>query len=279
MDLEAPTQSRVGKSTSSTGEAHGTISAMGILVIGNWKMNPGSKKDAVKLIKTLTGASAKYTNVTTVIAPPFPYLSLVTPKKQLSLGAQTLDVETPFTGGVSVSMLKDLHVSYVILGHSERRAHGETDVHISARTTSAVDAGLRAVVCVGEKERDHSGKYFGVIESQVLAALKKINRTQLSRIVIAYEPVWAISSGDGRGVTATPDIAHEMKLFIQKVLVGKYGRTIALRVPIIYGGSVNPENANALLGGEVDGFLVGGASIKSDAFISILKTAAAYGKK
>lgn len=252
---------------------------MGILVIGNWKMNPGSRKEAKTLIKTLSDACTKNKSISAVIAPPFPYLELVTPRKQLMLGAQTLDVETPLTGGISVSMLKDLKVSFVILGHSERRALGETDAQVGIKVTTAVTAGLKAVVCVGEKERDHSGRYFGVVESQVLSALKNINRSQLTHVVIAYEPVWAISTGDGKGATATPDIAHEMKLFIQKVLVGKYGRAAALRVPIIYGGSVNPENTNALLGGEVDGFLVGGASIKAHAFISILKTVAAYGKK
>jgi len=258
---------------------HGTISAMGILVIGNWKMNPGSRKDALKLIKLFNAACAKNKNISAVIAPPFPYLSLVTPKKQLKLCAQSFDVEMPLTGGISIPMLKDLKVSYVIVGHSERRAHGETDTQIGVKVTVATQDALKVVVCVGEKERDHSGKYFGTVEAQVLAALKNVTRSQLVNIVIAYEPIWAISSGDGRGETATPDTAHEMKLFIQKVLVGKYGRAAALRVPIIYGGSVNPENASALLGGEVDGFLVGGASIKADAFISILKTAAAYGKK
>lgn len=249
------------------------------IVIGNWKMNPHKTKDAIKLHAALSKGVKGIKQVTTVFTPPYPYLPLVKGSASLALGAQNVDVGSgPLTGGVSLAMLTDLKVTYVIVGHSERRARGETDAHTREKVNGIIASKMNVVLCVGEKERDHGGKYLGEVESQLTTALTDVSRSQLANIIIAYEPVWAISKGDGKGQTATPEHAHEMKLFIQKILVGKYGRAAALRVPVLYGGSVNKENVSELLRGEVDGFLVGGASLIPDAFISILKTTSAYAR-
>jgi triosephosphate isomerase len=130
---------------------------------------------------------------------------------------------------------------------------------------------MTPIICVGETVRDTHGKYYGVIESQLRTALLGVKKSEIEKVIVAYEPVWAISRGDGKGQTATPHDAHEMKLFIQKVLVELYGRTIAMRVRIIYGGSVNETNAEVMMKeGEVDGFLIGGASLKPDQFAKII---------
>lgn len=247
------------------------------LVIGNWKMNPATATLAQKLVKGITEALKKDSRLSAIIAPPFPFLSVVGKlHPRLSLAAQSLShkKEGPYTGEVSATMLRSLGVSCVIVGHSERRALGETDEMINLKVLLALKEKISPIICVGEKERDTHGKYFSIVEEQLTRALLGVSKVQLAHVVIAYEPVWAISKGDGKGETATPEHAHEMKLFIQKVLVSLYGRQVAMKVPVIYGGSVNPQNVEELAEkSEADGFLVGGASVNVDSFITILKAA------
>lgn len=216
-----------------------------------------------------------------VIAPPFPFISdmeRLSPSKRIELAAQDVFFETSgaHTGEVSVPMLKSVGCNHVIIGHSEMRARGESDNEIYRDIKAVLKSKLTAIVCVGETERDSHGNYFSVVEAQLRSAIRDIPRAKLNQLVVAYEPVWAI----GTGKTATPEDAHEMKLFIQKILTDQYGRSALKKVRIIYGGSVKKKNAEALLEqGEVDGFLIGGASLKAAEFVDIVKISEDYVKK
>lgn len=243
-------------------------------------MNPPTIGLARKLfldIRTRLGNRPRKTHV--VVAPPLPFISeleQLAPSKRIEIAAQDVFYEKSgaHTGEVSVSMLKSVGVSYVILGHSEMRARGESDYDINADTLAALRSGLTAIVCVGEKLRDSHGSHFTFVETQLSAALADVPKTKLSQLVIAYEPVWAI----GTGKNATPEDVQEMKLFIQKVLADRFGRSVASKVGILYGGSVTKKNAKILLeNGEVDGFLIGGASLRPAEFVQIVNLAETHG--
>jgi triosephosphate isomerase (TIM) len=245
------------------------------IVAGNWKMNPTTKSEAERLIRSMVKKLSR-PKATVVIAPPTLYTDVVKKSlgKKYQLGAQNAHEKEngPYTGNISARMLFGSGVRYVILGHSERRKEGESNEQVREKVQSILAAKLVPIVCVGERERDHQARYFSFVEAQVRTALSGTKKADMKHVIIAYEPVWAISSGDGKGKTATPDDAHEMKLFIQKVLAELFGRAVGLSVPILYGGSVNEGNAKELMTrAQVDGFLVGGASLKTDAFITIIK--------
>jgi triosephosphate isomerase (TIM) len=234
------------------------------LVIGNWKMHPQTDAMAKRLATELKKLLSHKDGVIAVVAPPSIFIPVVSDTRNsartFSLGAQNVHKEPlgAFTGEVSLPMLKSYGVEYVILGHSERRAHGETDAEVQEKVSAVLKAGFTAVVCVGETKRDHGGHYLGAIERQIREALKGLSKAKLGHVVIAYEPVWAI----GTGQTATPGDVHEMKIFIEKTLTDLYGRNYAQKVRVLYGGSVNGKNAGEIMKeGMVDGFLVGGASL------------------
>jgi len=177
------------------------------------------------------------------------------------------------TGEVSTAMLKSLSVTHVIVGHSERRAMGEGDAVIAQKVERIHKSGLIAVACIGEKNRDIEGNYFNEVESQLQAILRTLTPRFASKLIIAYEPIWAI----GTGKNATAEDVQEMKLFIQKVIADSMGRSVVAKIRIIYGGSVTSDNAENLLEvGGADGFLVGGASLKALDFAAIVKTADNY---
>ena len=174
-----------------------------------------------------------------------------------------------FTGEISPLMLKDMGATHVILGHSERRhIFGETDALIGKKMKAALSHGLTPVLCVGEKlEARKSGATFSVVREQILSGLAPATHETVEKIIIAYEPVWAI----GTGWTATPEQANEVHGYIRGLVSEKFGEDVARRIPILYGGSVKPENAYGLIKmSEVDGFLVGGASLKADSFLKII---------
>ena len=252
-----------------------------LLVMGNWTMNPptiGSAKELMLDIRK--GIGRHKSEVEVVVAPPTVYLpemERITPSQRILLGAQDVHSEKsgPHTGEVSLSMLESVGVSHIIIGHSERRAAGETDLEIYKNVQTVLKGKAVAVVCVGETHRDAHGNYFGVVEAQLRAALRDVKPMCLKYLTIAYEPVWAIGTGE----TATPEDAHEMRLFIQKILMDRFGRSALKKVRILYGGSVKPQNAEALLQeGEVDGFLIGGASLKAKDFTEIVKIGERYVK-
>ena len=246
-----------------------------ILIAGNWKMN-GLIGDGAALAKEIASNVKKLKpNAEILVCPPFTLLTTV--KKALrgskvKLGAQDCHVEEKgaHTGDVSPVMLKDAGCDYVILGHSERRTdHKETNALVKAKATAALKAGLKVIVCVGETlaERE-DGKAFEVTEKQVKGSLPA--EANASNTVIAYEPVWAI----GTGKTATPDDAEAVHEHIRKVLVKKCGKGVASRMRILYGGSMKPANAAELIAKEdIDGGLIGGASLKAADFTAIIEKA------
>ena len=210
--------------------------------------------------------------VEVVLVPPFtllaPMSALFPKNKTVRLGAQTVSkfTDKPHTGDISAGMLKALGVSTVIVGHSERRQAGEDDEMVRAQVVTAQGAGLSVVLCVGEKERDPAGAHFSGIEKQLSTALKG---AVPNKVVVAYEPVWAI--GKTAAEAMKPQDLEEMVIFIRKTLADLFGRPAALKIPIIYGGSVEGSNASELLqDGGVAGFLVGHASAEADTFIEII---------
>ncbi len=244
-------------------------------------MNPATVGAAKKLFLAIRKAlGRKRLNVHIAVAPPFPFLSeleRLSPSQRISLAAQDVFFEAigAHTGEVSLPMLKSVGVTAVIVGHSERRARGESDHEIYEDVSTLFKSNVTGIICVGENERDDSGNFYSVVEAQLRSALRGVPKTKLKQLVIAYEPVWAI----GTGAVATPEDVHEMKLFIQKILTDHFGRAGAEKVRVIYGGSVKKKNAAALLEeGQVDGFLIGGASLKAKEFVSIINIAHEYEK-
>lgn len=245
------------------------------IVIGNWKMNPASSAEAKKLFSQIKRASNTLKKVDVVIATPFPYISLLhTDSKKFLLGAQNVSGELSgaLTGEVSASMLRSLDVSYVIVGHSERRAMGESDEMVNKKIKTALGAGMKAVVCIGEKTRDTSGTYLSFLRGQILGTLAGLSKRDLQDVVLAYEPIWAIGSASKGAMDANS--LHETTLYIQKILSEIYGREGTSMIPILYGGSVDESNAESLLTeGKIRGFLVGRASLSLETFLPIVMVA------
>ena len=245
-------------------------------IAGNWKMNL-NRAQAIALAEALI-ARAGEVAVDWAICPPAVYLDAVGPivkGSSLGLGAQNLYHEPngAFTGETSAEMLLDLGCQYVILGHSERRhILGETDADVNKKVRRALESKLTPIVCVGETlaERE-SGRTQAVVQSQFDGSLAGLTAEQVSTLVIAYEPVWAI----GTGKVASPAQAEEVHSDLRKLLESRYNAEVASKVRIQYGGSVKPDNAAELLAQpNIDGALVGGAALKADGFLAIVKAAA-----
>jgi triosephosphate isomerase len=243
------------------------------LIIGNWKMYVQSPDEARAFARALRRREKDLKGVEAALAPAFP---LMLPLMQalgdssVLVGAQTLSPfrEGAHTGEVSAAMLKELGASFVMIGHSERRAAGESDEQVAQELRLAQDTGLRGVLCIGERERDDHGGHFEFLANQLSGALAH-NPKWPSKLVIAYEPVWAI--GKSASDAMQPLQLRETVIFIRKTLSEIFGREQSRRITILYGGSVEPENARALIEeGDVSGFLVGHASAKIDQFVEIL---------
>ncbi|MBI5400655.1 MAG: triose-phosphate isomerase [Candidatus Yonathbacteria bacterium] len=246
------------------------------LIIGNWKMYPASVKDAKAKFVGIKKIASKLTNVQTVVCPPFVYVSelkkLVTGHRCI-VGAQNtwIENEGAYTGEVSPAMLASLKLSHVIIGHSERRAMSETDELVNKKVLAATKAGLTVVLCVGERERDADGAYLKHIAIQIKTVLHGVTKKDLTQIVIAYEPIWAIGKHAFRA--ASPDDALEVSILIKKTLADLYGKDGA-GVSILYGGSVDSKNAwEFLMKSQINGLLVGRASLDPKVFGEILQSA------
>ena len=242
-------------------------------IAGNWKMNL-NRASAVALAEGVAKAAEDVDGVDMAVCPPSCYLEAVERAiggSKVLLGAQNMyhEKEGAFTGELSAAMLRDLGCTYVILGHSERRhILGETDEAINKKVHAAFSAGLIPIVCVGEllSERE-AGQTLSVIQRQFDGSLAGVSPEQIKTVVIAYEPVWAI----GTGKVATPQQAEEVHLALRKIVSERYNGAIADVVRMQYGGSVKPDNAAELLGQpDIDGALVGGASLKVDQFLGIV---------
>jgi len=244
------------------------------LIAGNFKMhlNGEQVKGLCRAISDFVKAMG-YSDRDVLMCPPFVYLMAAVESVDTGLvkvGAQNVyfEKEGAFTGEISCGMLKDCGVSYVIIGHSERRKYFfETEELLRKKIISAIDSGLIPIYCVGEKiEERNADRHFDVVRKQVEEGLKGVSFTS-DNLVIAYEPVWAI----GTGVNATPEQAEEMHLFIRKIVSDMIGKEVAENLRILYGGSVKPDNIDSLMKMEdIDGALVGGASLKAEQFTRII---------
>lgn len=246
-------------------------------IAGNWKMNTDAK-GAVDLAAAMVQQLKGIESVDIAICPPFVYLhdvAKVLTSGNIALGAQDVYFESngAFTGEISCEMLKDVCCSYAIIGHSERRhVIGETDLIINRKVHAAIQAGLMPILCVGELlEQRESGKTNDVVSEQIKNGLKDVSAQQMTAVTLAYEPVWAI----GTGKTATSQQAQEVHEMIRALLGQIYDDCIAQQTRIQYGGSAKPANTAELMANpDVDGLLVGGASLKVDDFAAMIKTVA-----
>ncbi|MDH3351380.1 MAG: triose-phosphate isomerase [Gammaproteobacteria bacterium] len=246
------------------------------LVAGNWKMN-GSTASNAELVAGIVAGAPTSGSVKVLICPPFPYLSTVVAQvagSSVAVGAQTVSEHEAgaFTGEVAPAMLRDIGCEYVIVGHSERRAlYGETSFAVAAKFKAALDAGLKPILCVGETlEQRESGSTESVVEVQLGAVIDKVGIAGFATGVVAYEPVWAI----GTGMTASPQQAQDVHRHIRNVMAG-HDADIAAATQILYGGSMKGENAAGLLAmPDIDGGLIGGASLKAADFLAIAAAAA-----
>lgn len=243
------------------------------IVIANWKMNPTTLLEAKKNFNIFKKIKKNDLSVTTVICPPFVFINELHKSytgNKIFFGAQDVfwQKEGAYTGEISIDMLKSVGVRFVIVGHSERRSLGENDVMISHKINTVLNSGLHAILCIGEGVRDIQGKYLLTIKEQILNALENVESDKIKRLIIAYEPIWAI--GSGNHAIDTHDL-NQTILFIKKQIIEKYGRSIGEKISIIYGGSVDSENAFELISkGGVDGFLVGRSSLNSYEFSKII---------
>lgn len=243
------------------------------LIVGNWKMNK-TASEAVRFVRELATTLPKDPAVETVLAPPFTALESVRgvlgSASHIALGGQNLHWEQQgaFTGEISGPMLRDLGCTYVIVGHSERRAlFGERDADIHKKVRSALASGLRPILCVGESlDQRQSGRTETVVTGQVAAGLAELSNQELANVIIAYEPVWAI----GTGHAATTEQAVAVHRAIRASIADTWNTETAGRMRILYGGSVTPQNAESLLSeSDIDGALVGGACLKTESFATI----------
>lgn len=270
------------------------------IVIGNWKMNPITVAEAKRVIASVKKAARNLHKTAVVMCPPFPFIGYALPRKPEKFGAKgTVGVgaqdafyeeQGAFTGEVSARQLADMDLQCVIVGHSERRHSGarvsdhvedssvsastfsfaaETDAVVAKKAMAVAQTGMIAVLCVGETVRDDQGEYLEFLKNQIRASLHGFPKKFVveGRLIVAYEPVWAIGAKEAM----TPTLIHEMTIFIKKVLADLYGQEEAFDVPILYGGSVNFRNAvDIIRGGEVNGLLVGRESVNAPGFAELI---------
>ena len=244
------------------------------IIAGNWKMHNNLSESQNLVTKLVNGLNDQNINREVIICPPFTSLTEVSnllSGTKIELGAQNMHFENKgaFTGEISADMLKSIGCKYVILGHSERRnIFGETDELINRKIKRALISELTPIFCMGETlEQREDGITNDVIKKQISEGMKGLSEEDVNKIIIAYEPIWAI----GTGKTATPDQAQEVHKFIRSLLRENFSENSSQNIPVLYGGSVKPDNAEDLLAKEdIDGVLVGGACLDVDSFISII---------
>lgn len=244
------------------------------IIAGNWKMNC-TVTEAEALVSNLIPLVKNIKDREIVVCPTFTALSAISKLlkgNNIDFGAQNLHWEEKgaFTGEISAKMIKEIGCKYIIIGHSERRQYfHETDDTVNKKIKAALKVGLTPIVCIGEiLEEREKGQTFTILEKQIRGGFKNLSKDEMSKLVIAYEPVWAI----GTGKTATPAQAEESHIFIRKTLAKIFGEDLSSKIRILYGGSVKPENIRELMNEvDIDGALVGGASLKADSFAKIVK--------
>lgn len=246
---------------------------MAALIVANWKMHPQTLSGAKVLVAASKRALGTKKGVSLIIAPPATLLRELAKgsrSNKVSYAAQNVhfEKEGAFTGEISAWQAKDAGAHHILIGHSERRATGETADDTRKKVTAALAAGLRPILCVGERVRDDEGDYLEEFSQQVLIGLADVPKQKLKDVIIAYEPVWNI----GKEESMTPHLMHEMSLYIRRLLMEPFGKA-ALSIPILYGGSITEMNAQAMLDeGEVQGLLVGHVSVDPVRFGMLLRS-------
>jgi len=243
------------------------------LIVGNWKLHK-TLEETLELVNAIKSGAQKVVDVDVAVAPVFTALSVARAAladSRVGLAAQNCYPENQgaFTGEVSPALLKDIGCRFVILGHSERRQlFGEDGAFINRKVQAVIREGLEAILCIGETlDQREAGTTFDILAGQLREGLQDVSGGSMKQVVVAYEPVWAI----GTGKTATPEQAEEVHAFIRKLLTSLFGAEVAQATRILYGGSVKPDNVDNLMSQpDLDGALVGGASLKSDDFLRIV---------
>ncbi len=247
------------------------------IIGGNWKMNRGTPKEAKEMLDSLIPLVKDFHSVDIVISAPFTVLTTmhdILKDTNIKLGAQNMYFQEKgaYTGEISPLFLKNIGVEYVILGHSERRdIFNESDAMVNEKLKMALSMDLKPIVCIGEHlEEREAGKAKKIIENQFNETFKNLTKEDMLNVIIAYEPIWAI----GTGKTATPEQAEEIHVFIRDLLIKKFDEETSKSIRIQYGGSINPDNAEDLFNKKnIDGGLVGGASLQADSLSQIIKAA------
>jgi len=246
-----------------------------IIVVANWKMNPPTFREAKRIFDATKKAVDKAPNVFVIVTPPSIFLRDLAKSykgKRIAFAPQNVHwlPGGARTGEISISQAADASASYILIGHSERREMGETNEDTGKKVAATLEKKLIPILCVGERERTKNGEHFGIVKEQLRAALAEILPSRISRMIIAYEPVWAI----GGEITMSPREMHEMAIFIRKSIVETHGRS-GQSVKILYGASVGEKNAQAMLSeAPVSGFVVGHVSIDPSRFTAMLKSIA-----
>ena len=245
-----------------------------VYVVANWKMKPGTIGEAKKLFLDVKKLAVRLSKTTLVICPPVAFLSELHKLyvgAKLAFGAQDIHREPKgsYTGEISAEMVHSVGASYTIIGHSEQRALGDTNSDVNKKIHVALKEKLTTIICIGESRRDESGAYLTFLTQELHEAFKDVSKSALKNVILAYEPIWAIGK-TGKEAMLPSDV-HETVLFLRKVLSECYDKKTAFALPVLYGGSVEAENAEALLReGGVNGFLVGHASLVPTEFSTIL---------
>lgn len=245
------------------------------LIVANWKMNPESPREAKEIFNPIKRLALTLNKVNTVICPPAVYLPLLQSKSsKLTFGAQDAfgDLLGAYTGKIGPTMLRNSGATYIILGHSEVRAMRDNDLAINHKLRLALKNNLKVILCVGEHHRDEQAAYLQFIKSQLEEDLRNVQRKQAEALIIAYEPIWAIGA---QAVGAdNPEGFQHQAIYIRKILANLFGKEAAMKIPVLYGGSANSQNAEGFLReGEADGLLVGRASLDPSEFNKMLKIA------
>lgn len=245
-------------------------------VAANWKMHPDNLHEAEKLFAGIKRTASYLKNVTTVVCPPALFLGAMSKSyggTKILLGSQDVSKFSGVgsqTGEVSAEMVADTGAKVSIVGHSERRAMGEDTADIKAKIMNVLNADMEVIYCIGESSRDEAGEYLAFLQKQILDVFKNVPSRFHEQITIAYEPLWAIGGGADKAVTRHD--LHQASLFIRKILQGHFSPALAQNTKILYGGSVKRDNARELfVGTNIDGFLIGGASLNADHFCDILR--------
>lgn len=242
------------------------------LIVANWKMNPETEQEAKSIALEVKDGIKNIKGINIVICPPVIFMDSVkkTMGKGLILGAQDAFVGSgsSHTGEVGLEMIKKIGAKYILVGHSERRETEDTEEEIREKVSGVLKSGLKAILCIGENERTEHGDYYHEVKIQIISALTGLQKKYTKNLIIAYEPVWAIGNKENKALKS--ERVYEMAIFIKKILNDIFGQEIAKNIPILYGGSVNKNNAKELLeNGRINGLLVGRESLKTQNFIEM----------